>query len=42
MDASERAALRRQARGVQLRAVALAVAGTAVAIALRFVLSAGR
>jgi hypothetical protein len=38
-DAAERAALRRQARAVQVRAAALAVAGTALAAALRLVLS---
>ena len=41
-DAAERAALRRQARDVQVRAVALAVAGTAIAMALRLVLSGDR
>jgi hypothetical protein len=41
-DAAQRAALRRQARDVQVQAVALAVAGTAIATALRLVLSGTR
>jgi hypothetical protein len=41
IDAAEREALRRRARGVRARALALAAAGTAVTLALRF-LAGGR
>jgi len=40
-DAGERDALRRQARGVHVRAMALAVGGAAVAIGLRVLLGSG-
>lgn len=41
LEAAERAALRRQALGVYRRALALAAAGVAAALVLRFLAGAG-